>query len=54
MLTRCYYQKRLDIRPSYEECIVCEEWLTFSNFKKWTEQQDWEDKQLDKDFFVLW
>jgi len=28
---------------------VCDEWLTFSIFKRWMESQDWADKQLDKD-----
>lgn len=49
MLRRCYsaeYHKR---KPTYMGCSVCEEWKTFSNFKAWMEQQDWQDKQLDKD-----
>lgn len=33
----------------YDEVNVCEEWLTFSNFKSWMEKQDWEGKHLDKD-----
>jgi hypothetical protein len=49
MLRRCYCQKYLKEHPTYQGCSVCEEWLTFSNFKKWMEQQDWEGKQLDKD-----
>lgn len=49
MLRRCYskvYQKK---QPTYAGCTVCNEWLTFSNFKAWMEQQDWEGKHLDKD-----
>lgn len=49
MLKRCYdksYQERF---PTYKDCHVCEEWLMFSNFKAWMEQQDWEGKYLDKD-----
>lgn len=38
--------------PTYIGCTVCEEWLTFSNFKSWMEQQDWEGKELDKDLIV--
>ena len=52
MLKRCYsksYQKR---QPTYVKCSVCEEWLTFSNFKVWMEQQDWENKELDKDILL--
>jgi hypothetical protein len=49
MIVRCYspnYHKRT---PSYIECSVCKEWLTFSNFKRWMEKQDWKNKALDKD-----
>lgn len=52
MLKRCYSENYKDKRPTYKDCYVCEEWLTFSNFKKWMETQDWEDKQLDKDLLV--
>ncbi len=45
MITRCYNGKK----PAYKDCIVCDEWLTFSNFKSWMEKQDWEEKQIDKD-----
>lgn len=48
MLKRCYSGKY----PSYEGVIVCQEWLTFSNFRAWMETQDWEGKQLDKDLLV--
>lgn len=49
MLRRCYsenYQRRF---PTYKGCSVCDEWLTFSNFRAWMETQDWEGKELDKD-----
>ncbi len=49
MLKRCYNQKHLIKNPTYVGCTVCEEWLTFSNFKAWMEKQDWEGKSLDKD-----
>lgn len=49
MLVRCYSPKRLEYRQSYAGCYVCDEWLTFSNFKSWMEKQDWEGKHLDKD-----
>lgn len=52
MLKRCYDSNYHSERPSYVGCTVCEEWLTFSNFKRWMEQQDWEGKQLDKDMLV--
>ncbi len=49
MLVRCYSDKYQERRPTYKGCSVCEEWLTFSNFKAWMEQQDWQGKELDKD-----
>jgi hypothetical protein len=49
MLMRCYSEKYKSKKPTYLGCSVCEEWLTFSNFKKWMENQDWHGKQLDKD-----
>lgn len=52
MLERCYSSKYQDKSPTYKGCSVCYEWLTFSNFKSWMEQQDWEGKQLDKDLKV--
>ena len=49
MLMRCYSTKYQDKYPTYKGCSVSEEWLTFSNFRRWMEAQDFEDKQLDKD-----
>lgn len=49
MVERCYSEKYQSKRPTYKGCSVCGEWLTFSNFKSWMKQQDWEGKQLDKD-----
>lgn len=45
MINRCYNGNF----SSYNNSEVCEEWLTFSNFKTWMETQDWENKELDKD-----
>lgn len=52
MLTRCYSKKYQLTHPTYKGCIVCEEWLYFSNFREWMRTQDWEDRQLDKDFLI--
>ena len=35
MLVRCYNQKSLKKRPTYETVYVCDEWLNFQNFAKW-------------------
>lgn len=44
IIERCY-KPRLKKDKEY---IVCDEWLIFSNFKKWMEDQDWKNKQIDK------
>ena len=52
MIRRCYSELFKQKYPTYRDVTCCEEWLTFSNFKRWMEQQDWEGKQLDKDLLV--
>lgn len=52
MLKRCYSAKLHERYPTYIGCTVSDDWLTFSNFKNWMEEQDWEGKQLDKDLIV--
>jgi hypothetical protein len=49
VLERCYSTKWHESSPTYKGCTICEEWLTFSNFRSWMVEQDWQDKQLDKD-----
>lgn len=49
MLTRGYSESWKTKYPTYRDCFVCEEWLKFSNFKKWMETQNWENRNLDKD-----
>lgn len=54
MINRCYSISNQNRKSGsmYNDCCVCNEWLTFSNFKSWMEQQDWEGKELDKDLLV--
>lgn len=52
MLTRCYSPKFLERYPTYQGCTVCPEWLTFSNFRRWMEGQNWKGRQLDKDILI--
>jgi hypothetical protein len=52
MLRRCYNPKYHAWKPTYIECSVSDDWLIFSNFKKWMKLQDWKDKELDKDLLV--
>jgi hypothetical protein len=52
MIRRCYSEKYHKKWPTYKNCRVCEEWLVFSNFKRWMELQDWKGKHLDKDLLM--
>lgn len=57
MLKRGYSEDYKNSRPTYQDVFVNEEWHRFSNFKRWMEQQKWQDKegnklQLDKDILV--
>jgi hypothetical protein len=49
MLKRCYYEKLHKKRQTYSDCRVCDEWLLFSNFKKWFDDNCQEGYALDKD-----
>ena len=49
MLRRCYSKKFHKTGKTYVDCVVCEEWKTFSRFKMWMETQNWEGMDLDKD-----
>ena len=52
MLQRYYDEKFKTKHPHYQGCTVHEDWHRFSNFKMWMEQQNWQDKVLDKDLLV--
>lgn len=49
MLGRCYLESFISKHESYRGASVCDEWITFSNFKKWSEENFREGCQLDKD-----
>ncbi|MEE1277668.1 MAG: AP2 domain-containing protein [Acutalibacteraceae bacterium] len=49
MLKRCYSKEFLDKQTTYRGCSVCEEWWSFSNFKKWFDENYIEGYSLDKD-----
>lgn len=53
MLKRSYSQKFQEKNPTYAGCSVDNEWLTFSNFRRWVKKQEWENKQLDKDILII-
>ena len=52
MLMRCYSDAYQNRKSTYKGCSVCEEWLTFSNFRAWMVQHDWKGRDLDKDLLV--
>ena len=52
ILARCYDAKVHLKYPTYKGCSVCEEWLLFSNFKKWFDENYVEGWHLDKDILV--
>jgi len=52
MIMRCYSLKWQSKYPTYKDCTMDKEWLLFSVFKKWMENQDWKGNQLDKDILI--
>lgn len=53
MIARCYNENLRYKHPTYEEAIVCDDWLFYPNFKKWYDENYYvvrnEKMQLDKD-----
>lgn len=49
MIRRCHDKKFQEKWYTYKDCTVSDEWLSFSAFKNWMYQQDWEGNHLDKD-----
>ena len=52
MLDRCYSEKFQKRDVSYKGCTLEKEWLRFSSFKLWMQDQDWQGNHLDKDILV--
>ena len=53
MLNRCYNEKFHERQPQYKGCTVCEEWLNYSNFKVWYDQNIIMGMSLDLDKDIL-
>lgn len=54
VIERCYFGNT-SRSSSYNDCTICDEWLTYSNFKKWFEDPEngyQEGYHLDKDILV--
>lgn len=49
MINRCYNAKFHERQPQYKGCTVCEEWLNYSNFKVWYDQNKVSDMPFDLD-----
>lgn len=49
MLERCYSDRWRIKHPTYQDVSCVPEWIYFTAFKSWMENQDWEGKHLDKD-----
>ena len=52
MLRRCYSEKYHKKKPTYKGCSVCNEWLLFSNFKRWFDENYIDGYVLDKDILL--
>lgn len=52
MLDRCYNTKSRKKYPTYSDCSVCDDWLLFSNFKKWFDENYIDGHALDKDILA--
>jgi len=52
MLCRCYSNNYQEKEPTYIGCHVCDEWLSFTNFKIWYEDHYRPDYHLDKDILI--
>ncbi len=53
MINRCYNTKFHERQPQYRGCSVCEEWLNYSNFKVWYDQNKIPGMSLDLDKDIL-
>ena len=49
MLERCYNPIQHAKTPSYKDCYVSEDWIYYSNFKRWFDENYTEGDELDKD-----
>jgi hypothetical protein len=53
ILQRCHDKKFKEKHPTYENCVVCKEWLNFQDFAKWYEENYYkcnnEQMEIDKD-----
>ena len=53
MLHRAYSKAYHNKKPTYKDVTVCNEWLIFSNFRKWFIENYRDGYELDKDLLVI-
>lgn len=49
MLERCYDEDNRSKYPAYADVKVCDEWLRYSNFKRWYDENHKDGYDMDKD-----
>lgn len=52
VLERCYDTKYKTKNPSYNDVVICDEWIKFSNFKEWFDKNYVDGYEIDKDILV--
>jgi hypothetical protein len=52
MMQRCYDHNILSVRKTYRGCAVANEWLSFSSFMLWWENNQVDGWQIDKDILT--
>ena len=54
MIARCYQSKEQEAHPTYQGCVVCDEWLNFQIFAEWYKTKNpTMDKSLEIDKDIL-
>lgn len=49
IMKRCYSEPYHKLQPTYIGCRICDEWKTFSIFKKWYDENAKDGYEIDKD-----
>ena len=52
ILMRVYYENKRKDNLAYADCKVCDEWLTFNNFREWYLKNHVDGYEIDKDLLL--
>ena len=52
ILMRVYYENKRKDNLAYADCKVCDEWLTFNNFREWYIKNHVDGYEIDKDLLL--